>query len=114
MFDYLVRRGLKQLDSAEAAAAAKRGAVLVDVRLAGDYEQEHIAGSISVPMFRRTAGSGNWDKVKRVAMTLLAMESTERNPDFAEDMKKTIGNKRTPSAHALLLRGGLFLRRRAA
>lgn len=29
-------------------------------------QSEHIAGAISVPMFRETAGDGGWDKVKRV------------------------------------------------
>ena len=66
MWDYLNRKGLKQIDEEQALAAVKRGAVIVDVRLAGDYAAEHIQGALSVPLFRLTAGDGGWDKVKRV------------------------------------------------
>ncbi len=102
-----------QVDEEEALALARKGAVIVDVRLADDYkvrgrlsrrssvasvcfamplvpapahtctsmqhasvqfaclpspllQKEHIEGAVSVPMFRLTQGTSNWDNVKRV------------------------------------------------
>lgn len=66
MWMYLQERGLKQVDEEAALALVKKGATIVDVRLESDYRKQHIEGSVSVPMFRETAGNGKWDKVKRV------------------------------------------------
>ncbi|KAL4458437.1 hypothetical protein ABPG75_013302 [Micractinium tetrahymenae] len=94
MWDYLNSKGLKQVEEEEALAMVNKGAVVVDVRLASDYKNEHIAGAISVPMFRETAGNEGWDKVKRFVMGSLAMKATERDPDFLANMEKAIKNKR--------------------
>jgi rhodanese-related sulfurtransferase len=45
-----------------------KGAILLDVRLAMDFEKEHAEGALNVPLFRITAGNSNWDNVKRVVM----------------------------------------------
>lgn len=95
MWDYLNRKGLKQVEEEAAVALVKKGALIVDVRLAGDFQSEHIVGAVSVPMFRRTAGNGGWDKVKRFVMGSLAMTATERDPDFLENFQAAVKNKRT-------------------
>ncbi|KAI7840270.1 hypothetical protein COHA_006052 [Chlorella ohadii] len=95
MHTYLTEKGLKQVDEEEALALARKGAVIVDVRLADDYKKEHIEGAVSVPMFRLTQGTSNWDNVKRFVMGSLAMKATERDPDFLANFGKAMGgNKR--------------------
>jgi hypothetical protein len=54
----------------------KRGAALVDVRLAVDFEKEHAAGAVNAPLFQFTAGDAPWDRVKKVAMGALMMRAT--------------------------------------
>lgn len=53
-YEYLVGLGtaLKRYSPEDAAARAKRGALLVDVRLAQKYEDMHPDGSVSVPLYR--------------------------------------------------------------
>ncbi|PSC68348.1 rhodanese-like domain-containing chloroplastic [Micractinium conductrix] len=94
MWEYLNSKKLKQVDEDQALALIKRGAVVVDVRLADDFRQQHIEGAISVPMFRLTAGNEKWDKVKRFVMGSLAMKATERDPDFLKNFEKAVKGKR--------------------
>jgi len=72
----------------------KKGAVLLDVRLGVDFESQHAAGAINVPIFRLTAGDSNWDKFKKVVMAGLNMRPTERDPDFVKKVEAAVGNKR--------------------
>ena len=94
MHTYLTTKKLKTINQEAALAAMKKGATLVDVRLAIDYEKEHAAGAVSVPLFRITAGNENWDKIKRVVMAGLNMKATERNPNFVKTMEETVKSKR--------------------
>ncbi len=95
MHTYLTGKKLKTVDQDTALSLMKKGAYLVDVRLGMDYEKEHAVGSVSVPLFRITAGSEKWDKIKRVVMAGLNMRATERDPAFVENMIKAVGgNKR--------------------
>ncbi len=55
----------------------ERGATVLDVRPAYQFEAERVAGAVNVPMFRKVAGTGNWDNLKKVVMRFgLAMEAT--------------------------------------
>lgn len=94
MHTYLTSKKLKSVDQDQALALMKKGAVLIDVRLGEDYVKEHADKSISVPLFRITAGDETWDKIKRVVMAGLAMRPTERDPDFVKNVEKAVGNKR--------------------
>ncbi|KAL4854986.1 Rhodanese-like domain-containing protein 14 [Chlorella vulgaris] len=107
MHTYLTQKGLKQVDEEEALALQRKGHVIVDVRLASDFKIEHIEGAINVPMFRETAGTSGWDKVKRVVMAGLVMKATERDPDFMDNFQKAVGNKRKPVIIACAVGGTL-------
>ena len=73
----------------------KKGAMLMDVRLEVDYDNEHSEGAVSVPLFRLTAGNETWDKIKKIVMAGLNMLPTERDPNFLENaVKAANGNKR--------------------
>lgn len=76
MHQYLTKKKLKSVNQDEALSLVKKGAVLLDVRLAMDFDSEHAAGAVNVPLFRLTAGDGTWDKVKRVVMAGLNMRPT--------------------------------------
>jgi rhodanese-related sulfurtransferase len=79
----------------QALALVSRGAALLDVRLAVDFEKEHAAGAVNAPLFRITAGNNTWDKIKRVVMAGLVMRATERDPGFAAAAAAAVGgNKR--------------------
>ncbi len=65
----------------QAERLAAKGATFLDVRPAYQFEREHVEGAVNVPMFRKVAGSSNWDNLKRVVMRFgLAMEATGAPP----------------------------------
>lgn len=76
MHTYLTKKKLKSINKDQALAMMGKGAILLDVRLAIDFESEHAKGAENVPLFRITAGNSNWDKVKRVVMAGLNMRAT--------------------------------------
>eukprot|EP01025_Chloroclados_australasicus_P010940 TRINITY_DN14669_c1_g1_i2.p2 TRINITY_DN14669_c1_g1~~TRINITY_DN14669_c1_g1_i2.p2 ORF type:complete len:273 (-),score=24.76 TRINITY_DN14669_c1_g1_i2:257-1045(-) len=88
MYETLKELGIKSVDAAEAQKLMKRGYTLVDVRLAADYDKLHAADALSVPLFRPVQGKGFYDNLKRVAMGAFAMQATERNPEFVNDLSK--------------------------
>lgn len=79
----------------QAQALMKKGAMLIDVRLGMDFDSQHAAGAVSVPLFRLTAGNSGWDQFKKVVMAGLNMRPTERDPDFVKNVERAVnGNKR--------------------
>ena len=95
MHTYLSRKKLKTINQEQALSMVSKGAILLDVRLAMDFEKEHAEGALNVPLFRITAGNSNWDNIKRVVMAGLNMRATERDPDFIENVNNLVnGNKR--------------------
>lgn len=95
MYTYLARKKLKTINQDQALSEMKKGAVLLDVRLAADFENQHARGAENVPLFRITAGNSSWDNVKRVVMAGLNMKATERDPDFIENVNALVKkNKR--------------------
>lgn len=91
---YLVSKKLKSIDEEEALKLMKKGAVLIDVRLAKAYTAQHAKGAISVPMYQITPGNATMDKVKRFVMASLAMDATERIVEFPQNVEKAVGSKR--------------------
>ncbi|KAK9845919.1 hypothetical protein WJX81_005977 [Elliptochloris bilobata] len=90
----LTRRRLKSVPPGEAERLMAKGATMLDVRPAYQFERERVAGAVNVPMFRKVAGNGPWDNAKKVVMRFgLAMEATERDPDFAKNAAEVL-NKR--------------------
>ena len=53
-----------------------KGWIILDPRLEENYNFNHIAGSVNVPLFRDVQGTGTFDNIKRVAMGLFAMRAT--------------------------------------
>ncbi|KAI8108914.1 hypothetical protein M9435_005331 [Picochlorum sp. BPE23] len=94
MYTYLVRKKLKTINQDQALAEMKKGALLLDVRLAMDFENQHAQGAENVPLFRITAGNSSWDNVKRVVMAGLNMKATERDPDFIENVNALVKNNK--------------------
>jgi rhodanese-related sulfurtransferase len=92
----LTKRGLQSIKPEEVLAMQQAGkAVIVDCRPRGAWERERVAGSINVPLYRPVQGKTAWDTVKRAVMAVgLAMEATERNPDFVRDAAAALGPKR--------------------
>lgn len=69
----------------------KQGWTLVDVRVASNFEKDHIAGSINIPLYRDVQGNRAVDNLKRLAMASFAMRATERDPDFADNVVERLG-----------------------
>lgn len=96
MHTYLTQKKLKSCSIDEARVLMDKGAVLLDVRLAVDYENQHAQGAKNVPLFRITAGNSQWDTIKKVVMAGLNMKATERDPDFVKNVDALVqGKKRT-------------------
>mmetsp|Transcript_30908 Transcript_30908/g.67517 ORF Transcript_30908/g.67517 Transcript_30908/m.67517 type:complete len:162 (-) Transcript_30908:894-1379(-) len=68
----------------------KKGAVLLDVRETPQYNKVHATGAINVPMFIPVQGNSMFDNAKRLAMAAFAMQATERNPRFIEEVQAKI------------------------
>ena len=91
----LSEAGLRSVDVFEASKMAKSGGwTVVDVRLESDFDAQHAAGAVNVPLFRMVQGSDLWSTLKKVAMASFAMSATERNPDFAGDAVKALGGRK--------------------
>jgi rhodanese-related sulfurtransferase len=56
--------GIRVVDAAGVTASQAKGAQVVDVRSAGEYELGHIPGAINVPVGEIQATAANWDKTK--------------------------------------------------
>lgn len=83
----LVQNGLRSVECDEAESMIREGkAVLLDIRTQKAFEMGHVEGAISVPLFRPVQGRTKFDNLKRLAMAGFAMEATERNPDFVQDV----------------------------
>mmetsp|Transcript_17273 Transcript_17273/g.33275 ORF Transcript_17273/g.33275 Transcript_17273/m.33275 type:complete len:281 (+) Transcript_17273:87-929(+) len=91
----LMDYNLKSIGPEEVMALQKRGCVLLDVREEPQYNKVHAAGAINVPLFVPVQGNSLFDNAKRLAMAAFAMEATERNPKFAEELRALVGNTKT-------------------
>lgn len=60
----------------QAQELQEAGWTLVDVRVADKYEEDHIKGAVSIPLFRPVQGDSMMDNVKRLAMGAFAMKAT--------------------------------------
>jgi len=104
----LAEHGLKSYSVEEAMDIVGKGkAVIVDIRPTYDFEAEHIEGSINVPLFQPVQGDSMMDQVKRFAVGFMAMKATERNPNFAEDAKKILGDEKRQLIVACTIGGTL-------
>ncbi|KAK3250867.1 hypothetical protein CYMTET_39778 [Cymbomonas tetramitiformis] len=72
----LMDRNLQSIDGSKALQMQKKGAIVVDVREAKQFEQCHIDGAINVPMFQPVQGNSTFDNLKRLAMAAFAMQAT--------------------------------------
>ena len=54
--------GVKVVDSAGLIAAQQKGAQVVDVRTAGEFQLGHIPGAINVPVDQIQTTAASWDK----------------------------------------------------
>jgi rhodanese-related sulfurtransferase len=95
MHTYLTQKKLKSCTIEQAQAdSKKRNTILMDVRLAVDFEKQHAQGAQNVPLFRITAGDSKWDNIKRVVMAGLNMKATERDPDFIKNVDALTGGRK--------------------
>ena len=54
--------GLRNVDSAGVNAAKAKGAQIIDVRSAGEYEMGHIPGAINAPVDEIQTAAASWDR----------------------------------------------------
>eukprot|EP00210_Caulerpa_lentillifera_P001801 g1731.t1 len=70
-----------------------QGYILLDVRLAKDFDKAHAKGAINVPLFRPVTRDDAWNQVKKIVSALMVMTPTERNPDFVKDVANAVPEK---------------------
>lgn len=92
---YLTDKKVKSLTCEEAyKLQEKRGAIIMDCRVAWDYERQKVEGAVNVPLWRGVAGKTPWDTVKRAIMAVgFAMKATERNPEFKQLCQEKLPKK---------------------
>jgi rhodanese-related sulfurtransferase len=78
----LIKNGLKPVSGEKAIKMAKEGAILLDVRVEDQFEEESFEGAINIPMNRPIEGSSPQDTVKKLIYASLAIPANERNTDF--------------------------------
>jgi rhodanese-related sulfurtransferase len=76
--------GVQNVDSAGLLAAQAKGAQVVDVRTAGEYQLGHIAGSINVPVDEVANTAKSWD---RNATYVVYCASGARSAQAVETMR---------------------------
>jgi len=87
----LVSNGLQPLTALEAEEMVQdKGAVFVDVRPEWTFNKFQIEDSINVPLFQKVQGNSMKDAVKRGLTSALAVDATERNPNFAAMAKERL------------------------
>lgn len=91
MWSDLMDFKLDSIEPEEAEKLQKAGWTLLDVRVADNYNHQHILGSINIPLYRYVQGKSMFDNAKRLAMAAFAMKATERDPDFAKNVEKQLG-----------------------
>eukprot|EP00466_Bigelowiella_natans_P001480 jgi/Bigna1/89643/estExt_fgenesh1_pg.C_530017 len=95
IFQVLKQKGLESLPTSEVEQLLEEHKVtVVDVRMKDQYAQNHIKGSINVPMFRDSTGDGVWDNIKRVVNAALMLRSTERDPEFPQKVLEAVGGEK--------------------
>lgn len=90
IYPELAKTGVKTITAEEAYAKVQKGAVLVDVRLANKYENDHAAKSISVPLYQPIQ---NWDpisNIRRAGFAFFGIFGTEMNANFTQDAQAVI------------------------
>ncbi|GLI63265.1 hypothetical protein VaNZ11_006169 [Volvox africanus] len=94
MHGVLAAKGVKTVTAAEAFAKAKKGAVILDVRLADSYARRAAAPSVNVPLYQPIA---DWDLasiIRRAGFAFFGIFGTELNETFiAEVAAKVPKNK---------------------
>ena len=81
--------GFKNVDTAGLLALQAKGAQVVDVRTAGEYQLAHIPGSVNVPVDQLQATAASWN---RTASYVVYCASGARSAE-ASDMMKAMGFK---------------------
>jgi len=90
----LTNRGLKSIPVEEALKMCQENkAIIVDVRPEYQYKKSHADPSVNVPLYRAVQGTTFFDQVKKLATAAMAMQATERNPDFGQDAKAVLGDE---------------------
>eukprot|EP00897_Mesotaenium_endlicherianum_P005414 jgi/Mesen1/4900/ME000244S04072 len=95
----LTEMGMPSIEPKEALEMVNtRGAVLLDVNEAGDYEKIHAKGAANAALFRLITGDDMKANMRRLGNALLAnFAGTERNPLFLAQAEAAVqGDKERP------------------
>ncbi|QDZ25338.1 hypothetical protein HOP50_16g78860 [Chloropicon primus] len=68
--------------------AEENKAVIIDVRMPGDYEEVHAVDAVSVPIFRPITTVSVANAVKTLFCAINGVKGTEENPEFVTEVAK--------------------------
>ena len=91
VFDSLSQQGVQSLTPLE--ASKRRGAVLLDVRLAEAANQLCVPAAVQVPLYQPIARFDAASIIRRAAFAFFAIAGTERNPEFLAQVARRVPNK---------------------
>ena len=81
--------GFRNVDTAGLLALQAKGAQVVDVRTAGEFQLAHIPGSVNVPVEQLQASAASWNRASNYIVYCASGARSAR----ASDMMKAMGFK---------------------
>jgi rhodanese-related sulfurtransferase len=104
VFAALVKQGVQFIKPGE--ATRRRGAVLLDVRLADAATKLRIPQAVSAPLYRLIQGFSPFAVIRRAAFTFFAIPGTERNPEWLDQVSAATKNNKGAEIIVVCERGG--------
>ncbi|GFR46335.1 hypothetical protein Agub_g7905 [Astrephomene gubernaculifera] len=72
---------------------SEKGAVLLDIRPAENYQEGHLPGAVNVPFYQPIQGWTPWQVARRMGYALFGIaHGTEVNPNFMADVSKLVAD----------------------
>lgn len=88
--DLVARGGVKTVTPEEAYGKARRGSVLLDVRLADAFSRRSAERSVNAPLYRPITGYDLAANIRRAGFAFFGIYGTELNPDFVAEVQAVV------------------------
>lgn len=106
IYPELVKKGVRSISPEGACNKAKRGAVLLDVRLADKFNAVTPEGAVNVPLYQPIQ---KWDlpsNIRRIGFAFFGVYGTELNPSFLQEVEAVVGGNKKREVVVMCELGG--------
>jgi rhodanese-related sulfurtransferase len=109
----LKEANIQSVEVTQVVKLQQSGYTLVDVRPGEDFEESHIKGSVSVPLFGPIQISSPAKLLKSLMYAANGMKGTDENPRFVDEVRGRAGSNRLAHIWELRTRVALGVQPRA-